>query len=131
MILIKLSKKVEKNSLYWTINTSDSFSKTFLSGIKDENRDLAYDFLGDNDGARLSNAIQENINEIKEKEVPDYIILLTNIGVELEKYTSNGLLSKLEGVTAILDGHTHKIYNRTYKDKNGNLIPVSQVGIKL
>ena len=63
---------------------------------------------------------QEVIDEIKQKENPDYIILLTHIGMEEEDFTSDGLLSKLNGVTAVLDGHTHKIYNVTSKDKNGN-----------
>ena len=38
-----------------------------------------------------------------------------------EEYTSEGLLSKLSGVTAVLDGHTHKVYNTTVKDKNGKV----------
>ena len=57
-----------------------------------------------------------------------------HLGIEgdaLEKYTSSGLLSHLTGVDAILDGHTHRIYNRTSKDKNGNDILLSQTGTKL
>ncbi len=34
----------------------------------------------------------------------NYIILLTHVGMSVEQYTSDGLLSKLEGVDAVLDG---------------------------
>ena len=49
----------------------------------------------------------------------------------VEQYTSDGLLSKLEGVDAVLDGHTHKVYNVTSKDKNNNDIHITQAGTKL
>ena len=41
------------------------------------------------------------------------------------------LLSKLENVDAVLDGHTHLIYNTTTKDKNNKDIHISQTGTKL
>ena len=47
------------------------------------------------------------------------------------QYTSNKLLSKLENVDAVLDGHTHLIYNTTTKDKNNKDIHISQTGTKL
>lgn len=108
-----------------------TLTKTFLSTVKDEDGELVYDFLADGDGTRLVTNTQEVIDEIKQKENPDYIILLTHIGMEEEEFTSDGLLSKLNGVTAVLDGHTHKIYNVTSKDKNGNDIHISQTGTKL
>ena len=48
-----------------------------------------------------------------------------------EQYKSEYLLSKLENVDAILDGHIHKIYNITSKDKNGKDIYIAQTGTKL
>ena len=51
--------------------------------------------------------------------------------MKIEDYTSDFLLSKLEGVDAILDGHTHKIYNELSKDKNQKEIYIAQTGTKL
>jgi 2',3'-cyclic-nucleotide 2'-phosphodiesterase (5'-nucleotidase family) len=51
--------------------------------------------------------------------------------MELEQYTSDGLLSKIKNVDAVLDGHTHLIYNITSKDKNNKDIHISQTGTKL
>ena len=51
--------------------------------------------------------------------------------MDVEDYTSNGLLSNLENVDSVLDGHTYRIYNTTSKDKNNKDIPISQTGTKL
>ena len=51
--------------------------------------------------------------------------------MKADQYTSDELLSKLENVDAILDGHTHLVYNTTSKDKNNKDIDISQAGTKL
>lgn len=51
--------------------------------------------------------------------------------MSLEKYTSEDLLSNLTGVTAVLDAHTHKVYNATSKDKEEKEIHITQTGTKL
>jgi 2',3'-cyclic-nucleotide 2'-phosphodiesterase (5'-nucleotidase family) len=74
-----------------------TFSKTYLVGIKDEETGKPmYDFHGED----LAQVVQKNINELKEEKV-DYIFLLTHLGMSVEQYTSDGLLSKLEGVDAV------------------------------
>jgi len=104
-----------------------TLSITFLSTVKDENGELVYDFLSEKDV--LYNDIQQAIDEIKGN--VDYIILLTHLGMSLEKYTSEDLLSNLTGVTAVLDAHTHKVYNVTSKDKEEKEIHITQTGTKL
>ena len=47
--------------------------------------------------------------------------------MDVEQYTSNELLKKIENVNAVLDGHTHLIYNTTTKDKNNKDILFSQI----
>ena len=51
--------------------------------------------------------------------------------MKVELYTSDELLSKIENVDAVLDGHTHVIYNTTSKDKNKKDIHISQTGTKM
>lgn len=104
-----------------------TLSITFLSTVKDENGELVYDFHSEKNV--LYNDIQPVINEIKDN--VDYIILLTHLGTSVEKYISEHLLSNLTGVTAVLDTHTHKVYNVTSKDKEEKEIHITQTGTKL
>ena len=53
------------------------------------------------------------------------------MGMSVEQYKSEELLANLKNVSAILDGHTHKIYNVTSKDKDGKDIYIAQTGTKL
>ena len=46
-------------------------------------------------------------------------------------YTSPALLANINGVDAIIDGHTHLEYNNTFPDKDGKQIHISQTGTKL
>ena len=127
----KILEISNKKIAFIGIITPLTFSQTSLSTIKDENGEQIYDLLSGNNGQELYDTIQNYINEVKGKEV-DYVILLSHIGMRgTEEYTTELLASKIEGIDAILDGHTHLIYNTTIKDKNGKDISVSQVGSKL
>ena len=95
--LSKIIKCGEKKVAFIGVVTPLTMSKTYLSNIKDENGDLLYDLLASND--EMYKDVQNVINELKNE--ADYIILLTHIGMTVEKYTSDYLLLKLEGVTAV------------------------------
>ena len=115
--------------------TPITYSKTYLSTLKDKNGEPIYDFLTDNNGQELYDTIQKYINILKKEEKVDYIILLAHIGMQKNgyktEYNTDDLIFNLEGVDAILDGHTHAIYNTTSKDKKGNDININQVGTNL
>ena len=40
-------------------------------------------------------------------------------------------MENLSGVNAIIDGHTHLVYNSTWKDKDGKDVYISQTGTRL
>ena len=126
----KIIEKGGKKIAFIGVLTPLTFSKTYLSTLRDSNGEAIYDFLTGNNNQDLYDAIQNYINKAR-NEGADYVILLTHIGMDVEQYTSNGLLSKLENVDAVLDGHTHVIYNKTTKDKNNKDIHISQTGTKL
>ena len=109
-----------------------TLTKTYLSSVKDnETKERLYDFLSCNNSTDLYDTVQKDINELRNNEKVNYVILLTHIGMEVEDYTSEDLLSHLENVDAVLDGHTHKVYNVTTKDKKQNNITIAQTGTKL
>ena len=127
----KIINKGGRKIAFIGILTPLTFSKTYLSHLKDKDGEPIYDFYTDNNTQELYDRIQNYINILKNEENVDYVILLTHIGMNTELYTSDYLLSKIEGVNAILDGHTHAIYNKTLKDKNNNDIYIAQGGTKL
>ena len=127
----KIVKAGDKKIGFIGVLTPLTLIKTYLLTVKDENGEPLYDFLVTNGVDELYTTVQKYINELKEKEKVNYVILLTHLGMSIEDYTSDDLLSHLENVDAILDGHTHKIYNTTSKDKNNKSIPISQTGTKL
>ena len=115
--------------------TPITYSKTYLSSIKDENGDPLYYFLTDNNGQELYDTIQNYINKLRTEENVDKIIILAHIGMIKNgfktEFNTEDLIFNLEGVDAILDGHTHAIYNTTSKDKKGKDIQINQVGTNL
>ena len=126
----KIIEKGGKKIAFIGILTPLTMTKKYLSKVKDSNGELLYDFLTDNNTQELCDTIQNYINEIRSDKKADYVILLTHLGMKEEQYSSDYLLSKLENVDAILDGHTHKVYNVTSKDKNGKDIYITQTGTK-
>ena len=118
----------EKKIGFIGIVTPLTFSKTYISSLKESDGTPIYNFLSDK--TELYSSIQEEIDKLK-KEGVDYVILSTHIGKDLEEYTSNDILSHLNGVDAVLDGHTHKVYNTTTKDKDNKDIHITQTGTKL
>ena len=127
----KIIEKGGKKIAFIGVLTPLTFSKTYLVTLRDSNGEAIYDFLASNDAQELYNRVQENINKVRNEEGADYVILLTHIGMDVEQYTSNELLSKVQNVDAVLDGHTHKIYNTTSKDMDNKDIHISQTGTKL
>ena len=124
----KIVEVGDKKIAFIGIVTPLTFTKTYLCTLKDPNGDSLYDFHANYDD--LANTVQKYVNESK-TEGADYVILLTHVGMNIEDYTSNGLVSKIENVDAVLDGHTHLVYNTTSKDKNGKNVYFTQTGTKL
>ena len=110
------------------IVTPLTFSKTYLSTLRESDGTAIYNFLSNKE--ELYTTIQGEIDKLR-SEGANYVILLTHVGMNVEEYTSNDILSNLNGVDAVLDGHTHKVYNTTSKDKENKDIHIAQTGTKL
>ena len=129
ILSVETNSGEKKNIAFIGITTPLTFIKTYLSTLKDDDGEYIYDFLAD--GNKLYETTQQYINEVRNDKNADYVILLTHLGMKIEDYKSDFLLSQIEGVDAILDGHTHKIYNELSKDKTENKIYIAQTGTKL
>ena len=123
----------DKKIAFIGLTTPITLTGSSLYNIVDENGNRVYDFLSENNGQLLYDTVQNYINKLKENKT-DYIIILDHIGDEADtvnQYTSSLLLSNIYGVDAMLDAHTHKIYNKTGLDKKGNSVILAQTGTKL
>ena len=130
----KILEAGNKKVAFIGVTTPQALTKSSLMGIKDEKGDLLYDFLTDRDGQELSERVQSIINDVISQNA-DYVIILAHLGKDgdaLEQYRSIGLLKNLEGVDAVLDGHSHQVYSTMAPDKNDkNATILAQTGTKL
>ena len=129
----KIIERGGKKIAFVGVATPQTLSKTSLITVKDENGETVYDFLTENHSKELHDRVQDQINKAKQ-EGADYVIILAHLGVDgdaEEENTSAGLLKRLQKVDALIDGHTHLVYNRTTPDKTGKLVPFAQTGTKL
>ena len=125
----------EKKIGFIGLVTLQTLTKTYLhSLVYPENNTLIYDVLNGEHGKELYERVQQHIDDLRDVEHVDYVIIISHFGYggdSLKEYTSTGLLENLERVDAIIDGHTHLIYNETHKDKKSKDIYISQAGTKL
>ena len=130
----KIIEKGGKKIAFIGVATPQTLSKTYLITLTDDEGNLIYDFLTENNSKELYERVQEHINKVKNDEKVDYVIIVAHLGIggdALEENTSEGLLKNLEGVDALIDGHTHLVYSQTTKDKNGKDVILAQTGTKL
>ena len=114
--------------------TPQTMTKSYLHTLVDDEGNLLYDLLNEKQGQELYDTIQYYIDELKLHKGVKYVIIVAHMGYggdALEYLTSKALLANIEGVDAIIDGHTHLEYNKTYPDKNGKQIHIIQTGTKL
>lgn len=83
----------------------------------------------ENDANALAEVVQAEINALQND--VDYVILLAHLGVDgSSDITSELLISKLKGVTLVIDGHSHTTLDngRNVADKDGKNVLLVQAG---
>ena len=114
--------------------TPQVLTESYLHTLIDEDGNLIYDFLTEREGHQLYETIQKYIDELRQEKKVNYVIIISHMGYGGDAsvyYTSPALLANINGVDAIIDGHTHLEYNNTFPDKDGKQIHISQTGTKL
>ena len=129
----KLIERGGKIIAFIGVTTPHALSKTDLKTIYDEDGNILYHFLTENNNKELYDRIQSHIDYVKSQGV-DYVIILSHLGIEgdiEEENTSINLLKNIKNVDALIDGNTHLEYSKTTKDKEGKDIIIAQTGTKL
>lgn len=114
--------------------TPQTLTKSYLHTLVDDDGELTYDLLTNDEGQELYDYVQEVADELKYEKNVTYVIIVAHMGYggdALEQYTTPALLEHINGVDAIIDGHSHQVYNSTFPDKDGKEVYISQTGTKL
>ena len=63
----------------------------------------------------------------------DYVILVGHLGNEgvSGQWSSEAVIKNTNGIDAVIDGHSHETYDKTFPNKDGEQIVVTQTGTKL
>ncbi|MDO5564422.1 MAG: bifunctional UDP-sugar hydrolase/5'-nucleotidase [Eubacteriales bacterium] len=112
--------------------TPESLTKSTPTYFQDDKGNYIYGFCEDENGNALYNSIQNAINDARKE--ADFVILVGHMGNEgsTARWSSNTLISKLSGIDAFIDGHSHEVVPGTIiKDKDGKDVILTQTGTKL
>lgn len=115
------------------IATPESLTKsspvTFMDKAK---KNIIYNFDEDKTGDRLAASVQQIIDQVKDK--VDYVVALGHLGIDRssEPFRSTDIISKISGLDAFIDGHSHSVVEHMIvKDKDGKDVVVTQTGCYL
>ena len=116
---------------YVGVTTPKTIGDTTPATFK-EDGEYAYSFSNDTLDTYYQ-TLQSNINECKSKGA-DYVIMLGHVGYgeDYENYGSIDIVKNTTGLTAFIDGHSHRDIEWTdIKDKDNKDVPVVVTGTKM
>ncbi len=120
---------------YVGITTPTTLTATNPTVFENAAGNLIYSFYGDSTGDALYNQIQSVVNDARSEEGgnADYVVALSHLGASAtsslpERWTSTALVAHTTGIDAVIDGHTHLVYNDRVPNANGQMVAVAQAG---
>ena len=113
------------------VTTPETFTKsTPAYFMNDAQTKYIYDILGGEDGQKLYDAVQKDIDKA-EFWGADTIIGLGHLGVDPSSspWTSEEVIAHTHGFTAFIDGHSHTVMaNKQVTDASGKAVTLTQTG---
>ncbi|MBQ7216361.1 MAG: carboxylesterase family protein [Synergistaceae bacterium] len=115
--------------------TPETITKSTPSFFKNDNGAYIYSFGGNDDGSEMVSQIQKAVNDAK-AEGADYIIIVGHLGDGIglinENWSSSSVVSRLRGIDAFIDGHSHSVVpSNIVQAIDGKNVPITQSGTKL
>lgn len=114
------------------VSTPYSMITSTPSYFRDKDGRQIYSFLDGNDGNDLYQAVQKEVNILRNEKQCTYVICLAHMGGDqgsTELFSSENLVKYTEGIDAVLDGHSHEVVPGTLvKNKNGKDVLITQTG---
>lgn len=114
------------------LTTPESFTKSTPIYFQDGNGNYIYGFCEDETGAKLYAQLQQTVDAARAAGA-NYVILVGHLGIEgiTPRWNTENIIKNTSGIDAVIDGHSHEQYERSYPNRDGKQIPVSQTGTKL
>ncbi|MDE6930103.1 MAG: bifunctional metallophosphatase/5'-nucleotidase [Lachnospiraceae bacterium] len=114
------------------VSTPESFTKSTPAYFQDGNGNYLFSFCEDGSGQALYNQVQAAVDGAKSQGA-EVVILVGHLGNEgvSGQWTSEQIIKNTNGVDAVIDGHSHETYDKTYPNKDGEAVIVTQTGTKL
>lgn len=112
------------------ITTPDSFTKTTPAYFQDENGNYIYGISSAEEDSTLISDLQTAIDDSRTAGA-DTVIALGHLGIDPSSLpsTSSNVISKVSGLDAFIDGHSHStVKGDVIKDKNGDSVVLTQTG---
>jgi 2',3'-cyclic-nucleotide 2'-phosphodiesterase (5'-nucleotidase family) len=112
--------------------TPESFTKSTPTYFQDENGTYIYGFCEDESGKKLYTQIQTSVDQAK-AEGAEIVVLVGHLGENgtTDQWTSDSVIKNTTGINAVIDGHSHEVYNKYVKNKEGKDVLLNQTGTKL
>lgn len=112
--------------------TPESFTKSTPTYFQDGNGTYIYGFCEDESGKRLYTQIQASVDQAK-AEGAEIVVLVGHLGENgtTDQWTSDNVIKNTAGIDAVIDGHSHEVYNKYVKNKDGKDVLLTQTGTKL
>ena len=130
----KIIKYGKKKIAYVGVATPESLSKTAAVTFQDGKGNFIYSFGGENKGKNMFADVQAAIDQARQKEKADYVILVAHLGEHgiTEEWNAMNLVANIQGADILIDGHSHEVTpSLKVKDKSGKEIVITQTGTKL
>ena len=114
------------------VTTPDTIRSSIPRYFQDEDGNFVYDFMTDETGEAVYNAVQQSVDAARAAGA-DYVIVLGHMGNshDYEPWMYSDVISHCSGIDAWLDGHTHDTDQVVMKDRDGKDVVRSACGTKL
>ncbi len=115
------------------VATPETFTKSNPANFQDEEGNYIYNFCQGEDGATLYAAVQKAVDAAA-AEGADVVVAMTHLGTDASSapYTSSDLIVNTTGIDAVLDGHSHSVWEQEIVlNAAGEEVLLSSTGTKL
>lgn len=115
------------------VATPETFTKSNPANFQDEEGNYIYNFCQGEDGANLYAAVQKAVDAAA-AEGADVVVAMTHLGTDASSapYTSSDLIVNTTGIDAVLDGHSHSVWEQEIVlNAAGEEVLLSSTGTKL
>ena len=114
------------------ITTPMTLTTSTPTTFENENGEFIYDFMNDDTGEKLYDAVQQAVDAARAEGV-DYVYALAHLGLDesCSPWTYADVIANTNGIDVFLDGHSHDTEQLVVKNKDGEDVPRSAPGTKL